>query len=80
MDKTKRLVYITVIFCFIALILTIADFLAFTDIYHDFIGTRVLEMLNLSIGEDLPDWTATKGEWGIVQVSWVFRFLFFVLL
>lgn len=78
MEKRQRLISIIVVLCILGFFLTIADFLAFHDIHRDFIGTEVVKLLDSSIAEDLPEWTATKGEWGIVRVSYLFRFVFFI--
>ena len=79
MEKAERLKSIIIALCVIGFLLTIADFLALHDIHRDFIGTEVVKMLDITIGEDLPAWTSTRGEWGIVRVSYLFRFLFFIL-
>jgi len=63
----------------VGFLLTIADFLALHDIHRDYIGTEVVKLLDTSVGEGLPEWTATKSEWDIVRVSYVFRFVFFIL-
>jgi hypothetical protein len=78
MKKNRTLIYIIIVLCAVGFLLTISDFLALTDIYHDFIGTRVQEQLGVTIGTDLPEWTAAKGEWGLLRVGYIFRFLFFV--
>ena len=63
--------------CVVGFLLTISDFMALTDIYHDFIGTRVVEQIKLTVGQDLPEWTSTPGEWSILRISFVFRLVFF---
>ena len=65
------------VLCIIGFLLTIADFMALTDIYHDFIGTRVLEQLESSTAQGLSAWTSTPGEWGILRISFLFRLFFF---
>ena len=79
MEKTEKIQRIIIALCVLGFLLTIADFLALHDIHHDFIGTEVVKLLDITIGEDLPAWTAAKGEWGIVRVSYLFRFIFFIL-
>ena len=65
---------------FLEISLKEAEFLAKQDIYHDYIGTRVLEMIDSTSAEKLPSWTSTKGEWDILRYSWLFRVIFFVFL
>jgi hypothetical protein len=79
MEKAERLKSIIIVLCVIGFLLTIADFLALHDIHRDYIGTEVVKLLDITIGEDLPAWAAAKGEWGIVRVSYLFRFVFFIL-
>ena len=69
---------IVIVLCVAGFLLTIADFLALHDIHRDYIGTEVIKLLDITIGEDLPGWVATKDEWGIVRVSYLFRFAFFI--
>jgi len=78
MEKNHRLVSFTLVLCILGFLLTIADFLALHDIHRDYIGTEVVKLLDTSVGEGLPKWTATKGEWDIVRVSYIFRFVFFI--
>jgi hypothetical protein len=78
MEKYHKILGIIIVLCVVGFLLTIADFLALHDIHHDFIGTEVVKLLDITIGEDLPEWTATKGEWDIVRVSYIFRLMFFV--
>jgi hypothetical protein len=49
------------------------------DISHEYVSTRVLEKLDITLSDDLPDWTSTRGEWGVVRVSYLFRFAFFII-
>lgn len=79
MDKIERIQRIILALCIVGFLLTIADFLALHDIHRDFIGTEVVKLLDVAIGQDLPAWTAAEGEWGIVRVGYLFRFVFFIL-
>ena len=72
----RRIVHLA--FCLLSLFLTIVDFGAFTDIYHDFMGTRVPELLDISVSDDLIARTSTKLEWRMAQFSWFFRVAFFI--
>jgi hypothetical protein len=78
MDKTKTLIQITLGFCLLSLLLSVADFGAFTDIYHDFMGTRVPEMLDITVSDDLLARTSTTLEWRMAQLSWFVRVVFFI--
>ena len=61
-------------------LMTIADFLALHDIFNDYVSVEILEHLNVSLSDDLPDWTKTKGEWDIVRVSYLSRFFFSIFI
>ena len=80
MKKTERLVSIILALSIIAFMLTLFEFLATQDIYHEYIGTTVLDMLDKTTAENLPGWTSTYGEWFLLRVSWLFRVLFFIFL
>ena len=78
MIKTQKRQTLILTLCIIGFLLTIADFLALHDIHRDYIGTEVIRLLDTSVSEDLPAWITTKGEWDIVRVSYLFRFVFFI--
>jgi len=73
------MITIALIVCIFAFFMTICDFLALHDIRSEYVSTHILEDLNITLSEELPDWTATKGEWGVVRVSYISRFIFFIL-
>ena len=62
----------------LVLALTFADFLALHDIRNDYVSSDVLEDHDLNM-TSLPEWTATKGEWNLVTISFVARTLFLLL-
>ena len=80
MKKTERLVSIILALSIIAFMMTVFEFLATQDIYHEYIGTTVLDMLDKPTVDNLPGWTSTYGEWFFLRISWLFRVLFFIFL
>jgi len=78
MDKARTLIQVTIAFCFLSLLLTVVDFAAFTDIYHGFMGTRVPELLDVTVSDDLLARTSTTLEWRMAQFSWFIRVAFFI--
>ncbi len=70
---------IIIALCVIGFLLTLCDFLALHDIKNEYVSMRILERLNITLSEELPEWTATKGEWLVVKISYFFRLLFFIL-
>ena len=66
------------IFNILVLALTFGDFLALHDIRNDYVSSDVLEDHDLNM-TSLPEWTATKGEWDLVTISFVARSLFLLL-
>ena len=58
--------------------MTISDYLALHDIKNDYVSTRNFDNLGITISGDLPEWTNTRGEWQIVRISFLFRFIFFL--
>ncbi len=79
MSKDQKLLTASLIFCIIVLLMTLIDMAAYHDIAKDYVSTSVLDSLDITLSGDLPDWTATKGEWDLVNVSWLSRILFFIL-
>ncbi len=77
MKNPQTKMYWIIALCIIGFLLTIADFMALTDIYHDFIGTRILEQLKSPVVQNLPGWTSTPGEWGILRISFLYKIFFF---
>lgn len=61
------------------LALTLGDFLALHDIRHDYVSEEILDSLGVSISAELPAWTATAGEWALVQLSYLTRFAFLII-
>ena len=77
MKKTSLFVKGMLTFNLLVFILTIGDFLALHDINKDYISIERLEALG--VFTSLPAWTATEGEWQIVMISFIARFLFLLL-
>ncbi|MHB8095725.1 MAG: hypothetical protein ACYDH0_12390 [Candidatus Aminicenantales bacterium] len=73
--NSKSLVRIAIGLCAIGFLLTVFNMLALQDIYHDYVGTRVLQSLDIPLSAELPEWTAAKTEWGIARVSTLFGFV-----
>ena len=53
----------------ITLIMTIGDFLALNDIWHDYVSRQVIESVGDNVLAKLPAWSETKLEWRMVQIS-----------
>ena len=79
MSKNKKIVAILVALCVIGFLLTLCDFLVLHDIKQEYVSMRILERLNITLSEDVPEWTATKGEWIVVKINYFFRLFFFIL-
>lgn len=76
--KSKTIVIILVVLCVIGFLFTIADFLALHDIRHEYVSTGILNHLGITLSGELPEWTATQGEWEVVRISYLFRAIFFI--
>ena len=79
MEKIRLLATITMIVGLLLLLVTFLDLLALTDISHDYVSSQVLDNLNISLPRELPDWTATRGEWQVVSISAFSRIGFLLL-
>lgn len=80
MKKTERLVSIILALSIIAFMMTLFEFAATQDIYHQYIGTTVLDMLDKTTAKNLPGGTSTYGEWFFLRISWLYKVLFFIFL
>ncbi len=79
MKSLRLLINLTFVFCLVAFVLTIGDYLALHDISHDYVSARVLQSLGVFVSRELPPWTETKGEWAMVSTGLVFRSAFLLL-
>lgn len=61
------------------LALAVIDFLALHDIRHEYISLEIIDSLGIRLSTELPAWTATAGEWAVVQFSYVARLAFVAL-
>ena len=79
MNKNLKTITLIIGLCILGFLMTIGDYLALHDIRNEYVSSRILQYLNVTISEDLPEWTSTKGEWSLVRISYFFRFFFFIL-
>ncbi len=78
MTNEKKVAVILMVLCVVGFLFTIADFLALHDIKNEYVSPRVLESLDITLSDDLPEWTSTQGEWQVVRISYLFRAFFFI--
>lgn len=76
MKNLKRVILTSIISCIFILLLSILDFAALHDIKNDYISRHILEYLEISLQDKLPNWTTTAGEWRVVSISLFFRLVF----
>ncbi|MDF1548148.1 MAG: hypothetical protein P1P88_10030 [Bacteroidales bacterium] len=74
MKNLKNITTIALILTVLVFLLTIADFLALHDIRNDYVSKKIIT----SISQTLPAYTNTSGEWQVVNISFISRFLFFI--
>ena len=60
------------------LIVTISDCLALHDIWHDYVSKKVLESHGGNSALNLPEWSETKMEWQIANISGLIRIACFI--
>lgn len=75
----KKVMILTLILGIISIVLMILSFLASTDIYHDYIGTRIISDGVISNSDDLLEWTNCKSEWRLLQIDYFIRVVFMIL-
>jgi len=75
MKNSKVLLRLMLFFCIAILFFCITDFMALTDILHDYASPQVVDRFGNTFSRELPDWTNTSGEWSMVNLSFAFRFI-----
>jgi hypothetical protein len=76
----KTLIF-TLILAILSFIYMVLDFLASSDIYHDYISKKALASLNMGcIDEKMAAWTGCPGEWRILQIDLFIRFIFMIII
>lgn len=79
MKKDRIILSAALAACLVVLGLTLFDFLALHDIRREYVSPMILDKLEVTLSRELPAWTRTSGEWGIVHLSWICRFFFLAL-
>jgi len=69
MKNSKNTLMLILGFSIIVLLFTFGDFMALHDIKSDYVSPSILYNLNIDLADKLPDWTATKMEWGLAIIS-----------
>jgi hypothetical protein len=62
------------------LICSFFEFLAYTDIYHDYVSKNVIKSISPGLISSLPWWSATAGEWSLANASFFIRTILTMLL
>ena len=75
MKNPKNALLLILGFSLIVLLFTFGDFLALHDIKQDYVSPYILEDMDITMDKNLPEWTTTKMEWGLAQVSLYFKFI-----
>jgi len=79
MKNFRTLIILTLLFSVLVLLMTIMDFLALHDIKQDYLSKTIIDYLGITFSKEIPDWTATSGEWRSVTISLYSRLIFFFL-
>ena len=79
MRNMHTITVFALIFCVLVFVLTLLDFSALHDIKQEYVSKKILDYLNITLSDELPDWTSTSGEWQIISISFYLRFIFFIV-
>jgi hypothetical protein len=79
MKAAHLAIYLALILTLVTLMMAVGDFLALHDIQDDYVSQEILQSLNITLSDELPEWTATEGEWAMVAVSVYSRPIFLLL-
>ncbi len=78
MKNPILLIKICFVIGFLALLMTVGDYLALHDIWHDYVSKQVIEKYGGGSTSNLPDWSESKLEWRMVNISGIFRVFYFI--
>jgi hypothetical protein len=78
MKNPQLLIKICFVIGFFALLMTVGDYLALHDIWHDYVSKQVLETYGGGTTFNLPDWSEAKLEWRMVNISVLIRVFYFI--
>ncbi len=76
-EKFSFFIKATLFFNILVFLLTILDFLALHDIAKDYLSKEALDTAGITAF--VPAWTATEGEWLVVQISFFVRVTFLLV-
>lgn len=76
----KKLLVFTLVVGIISFIGMIFNFLASTDIFHEYVGTYIRERGIIAHADKLPMFTQCKMEWSILQIDYFVRLTFMILM
>jgi uncharacterized membrane protein YhaH (DUF805 family) len=76
----KKLLIVSLIVSIVSFVLMIFDFLASTDIYHDYVSKQVVSKSVNGFASELPEWTNCSREWQVSGIDFIVRLLFMFLI
>jgi TRAP-type C4-dicarboxylate transport system permease small subunit len=76
----KKLLIVSLIVSIVSFVLMILNFLASTDIYHDYVSKDVVSTGIKSDVGALPEWTNCSSEWQMSGIDFIVRLLFMLLI
>ncbi|MBE9510314.1 MAG: hypothetical protein IMY71_05505 [Bacteroidetes bacterium] len=76
MKRLETLLVWSLVLCIILLFLTLGDFLSLHNIKQDYVSTDILADLQVKLSKELPEWTSTKAEWFVANVSFFLKSVF----
>ena len=75
-EAMKKMTVLALILSIVSAISMVFTFLALTDIAQDYVSPSVsAAQLSDTTRSTLPEWTAARGEWAVVQVDYVIRLI-----
>jgi len=76
--KTKHFGVALIAIMSILILIMILEFLATTDIYHDYVSKSVVEMYAPASIDAFPSWSGTPSEWKIANFSLASRIILII--
>ncbi len=78
MENPILLCKICLVLCITTFVVTLGEYLALHDIWNDYVSEQVVKNYTGEITLSLPDWTKTKLEWQMVNISGLIKIVYLI--
>lgn len=80
MKFEKTIIGWAYVFSLVVILLFIGNFMALSDIKHDFVNSSIMDILQQDSSKNIPEWASCKFEWGFIQISFILQFALMIII